>query len=76
MDEKPKKYGYVTVFTNEITKDGNTIEVKNYRVERGYKDKEGNWKNTNSFNRTELTRLYFQIQDVLSQELRYNSNEE
>jgi len=59
MKNKPEqkfKVGGVTatVWSNEVEKDGNKREIKHVSFERSYKDKEGNWKSTNSLNINDL----------------------
>jgi len=46
-----------TVWENVIEKDGNKITVHNIKFSRSYKDKDGNWQNTDSFNKNDLPKL-------------------
>ena len=55
--EKKIRAGAVsaTIWSNEGTsKTGEKVEYKTISLERNYKDKEGNWKSTNSFRVTDL----------------------
>jgi len=55
--EKKIRAGAVsaTVWSNEGTsKTGEKVEYKTISLERNYKDKEGNWKSTNSFRVNDL----------------------
>ena len=47
-----------SVWNNEGTKKtGETFAYKSITLSRGYKDKEGNWKNTTSFRTTDIPRV-------------------
>ena len=46
-----------SVFVNGIRKNGKTIEMKKVSVQKSYKDKDGTWKNTNSYGINDLPKL-------------------
>jgi hypothetical protein len=59
MTNKPEqkfKVGCVSaaIWSNEIETDGGKKEIKSVSFERSYKDKDGNWKSTNSLNTNDL----------------------
>lgn len=45
------------IFANEIKQDGKTAIVKKVAIQKRYKDKNGNWQNTNSFGVNDLPKL-------------------
>ena len=45
------------VFANEIKQNGKTATVKNVTIQKRYMDKDGKWKNTNSFGVNDLPKL-------------------
>ena len=45
-----------SVFPNEIQKNGKTIQMPKFSVQKSYKDKDG-WKNTNSYGINDLPKL-------------------
>lgn len=45
------------VFANEIKQNGKTAIVRNVAIQKRYKDKDGNWQNTNSFGVNDLPKL-------------------
>ena len=45
------------VFANEIRQNGKTAIVRNVAIQKRYKDKDGNWQNTNSFGVNDLPKL-------------------
>ena len=45
------------IFANEIKQDGKTAIVKKVTIQKSYKDKNGNWQNTNSFGVNDLPKL-------------------
>lgn len=46
-----------TIWKNNLnSKDGQPFEVRSVSIERGYKDKDGNWKNTSSLRLNDLPR--------------------
>jgi hypothetical protein len=45
------------VFTNEIKQNGKTAIIRNVAIQKRYKDKDGNWQNTNSFGVNDLPKL-------------------
>ena len=47
----------VTVWENKGVKDGNEYTMFNYSLAKGYKDKEDNWKTTNTYNGDEVLRM-------------------
>ena len=47
----------VAVFAKDINYEGKMITVRDYRVQRRYQDKDGEWKNTSSFNFRDLENL-------------------
>lgn len=73
MTQPKRKIGYITEFDNDYEKDGQKFTKQSYVIQRGYKDKEGNWQNTSTFFEADLVRLYFDIQKILSE--KRNSNE-
>jgi len=44
----------VSVWKNTITKGDNSFENFTVTMQRGYKDKEGKWQNTNSLNTSDI----------------------
>tara|TARA_Y100000310_G_scaffold336283_1_gene420394 strand:- start:2802 stop:3080 length:279 start_codon:yes stop_codon:yes gene_type:complete len=53
----------VSVWNNEGTsKTGEAYAFKSISLERGYKDKDGNWKNTSSFKSADIPRLALALQ--------------
>ena len=42
------------VFENEISRNGNTVKVKKVSFQKRYKDKDGEWKSTNSLDANDL----------------------
>ncbi len=47
----------VSIFENEVERDGQTRRFSNVKLEKGYRDRSGAWKSTNSFSLDELLRL-------------------
>ncbi len=45
------------VFANEIKQNGKTAIFRNVAIQKRYKDKDGNWQNTNSFGVNDLPKL-------------------
>ncbi len=45
------------VFANEIKQNGKTAIVRNVAIQKRYKDKDGNWKSTNSYAVGDLPKL-------------------
>jgi len=45
------------VFANEIKQNGKTAIVRNVAIQKRYKDKDGNWQNTNNFGVNDLPKL-------------------
>ena len=45
------------VFANEIKQNGKTAIFRNVSIQKRYKDKDGNWQNTNSFGVNDLPKL-------------------
>lgn len=43
-----------TIWANETVKDGKTITFRTIVLERNYKDKEGDWKQTNSLRTSDI----------------------
>lgn len=64
----------VSVFTN-VSKDGNYTFVK-YVPAVSYKDKDGNWKKTDSFSLEDLTRLKTIIERILVESVNVYTPEE
>ena len=46
-----------SVFVNEISRNGKTMEVKNVVLQRSYKDRNNKWQSTNSFGANELPKV-------------------
>ena len=46
-----------TIFRNKICKDGEEFSVKSIVLQKNYKDAEGKWQSTNSFNINDLPRI-------------------
>ncbi|MFX1453075.1 MAG: hypothetical protein ACFFCM_19730 [Promethearchaeota archaeon] len=46
-----------SIFGNEIKQNGKTAIVKKVSIQKRYRDKDGNWKNTNSFAINDLPKL-------------------
>lgn len=53
-----------SVWQNRIEKDGKQMDVRSVRVEKKYKDNDGNWKSTNSYNIRDLKDLELVSQQV------------
>ena len=51
-----------TIWLNSTTKDGKDIEYNTVSFERRYKDKEGNWKSSNSLRQTDLPKALVVLQ--------------
>ena len=47
-------------------RDGEEFTSTNYQLDKNYKDKDGNWQNTNSFSYTDLQNLRCVIDTILS----------
>ena len=47
----------VSIFENEVERDGRIRRFSNVKLEKRYRDKQGNWKSANSFSLDELLRL-------------------
>ncbi len=45
------------IFANEIKQNGKTAIFRNVAIQKRYKDKDGNWQNTNSFGVNDLPKL-------------------
>lgn len=48
-----------TIWENEIEINENKIKTLNTKIEKQYKDKDGNWQKTNQYNKNELADIYF-----------------
>lgn len=46
-----------SIFVNGINKNGKDIEIPKVALQRGYKDKDGNWQTTNSYGINDLPKL-------------------
>ena len=46
-----------SAFVNGIKKNGKDIEMKKVSVQRSYKERDGSWKNTNSYGVNDLPKL-------------------
>ena len=62
MTAKPEKEfraGTVraTIWENTIEKNGETFNIPGIQIERRYRDKDGEWKTTNSFQKNDLANL-------------------
>ena len=59
LPEKKFRAGAVsaTVWQNSVEKDGQLSSYSSVSLDRVYKDKEGNWQNTNSFRANDLPKL-------------------
>lgn len=53
-----------TVWENKTVKDGNEISILSVSIQRGYKDKEGNWKNTTSFQLNDIPKVRSVLQRI------------
>lgn len=53
-----------TVWKNEASRNGETHYFNTITLTRSYKDKEGNWKNTNSFRTSDLPKAILVLQKV------------
>ena len=65
MPEKKFRAGAIsaTVWQNKgQSKNGDAVEYKTISIERGYKDKEGNWQSTNSLRINDLPRATVVLQ--------------
>lgn len=67
MTQPEKKFSagavVATVWQNQgTTKDGQAVGYKTVSLQRRYKDKEGNWKNANSFRVSDLPRAALVLQ--------------
>ena len=45
------------IFANEIKQNGDIKIIKNARIQKRYKDGEGNWQSTNSYGANDLPKL-------------------
>ncbi len=45
------------IFANEIKQNGKTAIIRNVAIQKSYKDKDGNWKSTNSYAVSDLPKL-------------------
>jgi len=54
--EKKFRAGCVsaTVWSNKVKKNGSEIEMKSVSIERSYKDKNDQWKSTNTFGASDI----------------------
>ena len=57
--EKKFKCGAVeaAVFVNEINKNGNKLKLKKVSIQKRYKNADGEWKSTNSYDANDLPKL-------------------
>ena len=57
--EKKFRCGAVeaAVFVNEIEKSGKTLRLKKVSIQKRYKDADGNWSSTNSYDANDLPKL-------------------
>ena len=57
--EKKFKCGAVeaAVFVNEIEKSGKTLRLKKVSIQKRYRDADGNWNSTNSYDANDLPKL-------------------
>ena len=57
--EKVFQYGAVraSVFMNEVSSDGRSFEVPKVCVQKRYKDKQGEWQSSSSFDLNDLPKL-------------------
>jgi hypothetical protein len=53
-----------TVWKNTIKDGDRTFDVRSVNLERSYKDKEGNWQNTNSMRAADLPRAILMLQEA------------
>ena len=45
------------VFVNRVNKNGKTMEMRSVLLQKGYKDRDGQWKTTSSFGINELPKI-------------------
>lgn len=64
--EKKFRCGAVegAVFVNEIFKDGKTLQLKKVSVQKRYKDSDGNWNSTNSYDANDLPKLRLVVDEA------------
>lgn len=57
--EKKFRCGAVeaAVFVNEIEKSGKTLRLKKVSIQKRYRDADGNWNSTNSYDANDLPKL-------------------
>lgn len=57
--EKKFRCGAVeaAVFVNEIEKSGKTLRLKKVSIQKRYRDTDGNWNSTNSYDANDLPKL-------------------
>lgn len=53
-----------TVWTNERVFDGKKVDIKTFQINKNYKDKEGNWKATDSYGSRELADVIIVTQEA------------
>lgn len=54
-----------TIWKNNLnSKDGQSFEVRSVNIERGYKDKDGTWKNTSSLRLNDLPKAKLVLEEA------------
>ena len=53
-----------TIWKNVNSKEGKTFEIRSVNLERGYQDKNGNWKNTNYLRLNDLPRAKLVLEEA------------